>query len=162
MSRIVVIAFDTEEQAREAMATLRGVEKQGGISFEDTAIVVHHADGKMEVKNEASSATETGAVVGGLIGGVVFIVFPVAGIALGALAGAGVGASMGKGVDGKFVKEVEASLPAGKSALFLEIKSADADMAIASLRKYHGEVIQTSLDEETEEALRAALRSPAR
>ena len=161
MSRIVVIAFDTEEQAREAMASLRNVEKQGGIAFEDTAIVTHRADGKMEVKNEASSATETGAAVGALIGGVVFFVFPVAGIALGGLAGGAVGAMMGTGVDGKFVKEVEASLPAGKSALFLQIKSANADMAIASLRKYHGEVIQTSLDEETEAALKSALSSPA-
>ena len=161
MARIVVIAFDTEEQAREALATLRGVEKQGGIAFEDTAVVTRDADGKIQVKNEASSATEAGAVVGGLIGGVLFIVFPVAGIALGALAGAGVGAAMGTGVDGKFVKEVEGKLTPGKSALFLEIKSANADMAIAALRKYHGEVIQTSLDEETEAALRAALSSPA-
>jgi uncharacterized membrane protein len=161
MSRIVVIGFDTEEQARQALGSLRSVEKQGGISFEDTAVVTRTADGKVEVKNEASSATEAGAVVGGLIGGVLFIVFPVAGIALGALAGAGVGAAMGTGVDGKFVKEVEDKLTPGKSALFLEIKSANADMAIAALRKYHGEVIQTSLDEETEAALRAALSSPA-
>jgi uncharacterized membrane protein len=161
MARIVVISFDTEDQARQAMASLRNVEKQGGISFEDTAIVTHRSDGKMEVKNEASSATETGAVVGGLIGGLVFVVFPIAGIALGALAGAGVGASMGTGVDGKFVDEVKAKLPPGKSALFLEIKDANADMAIGALRRYHGEVIQTSLDEEQEEALKAALSSPA-
>ncbi|HEY4189576.1 MAG TPA: DUF1269 domain-containing protein [Candidatus Limnocylindrales bacterium] len=161
MSRVVVIGFDTEEQARAALGSLRNIEKQGGVSFEDTAVVTRHADGKVEVKNEASSATEGGAVIGGLIGGVLFVVFPVAGIALGALAGAGVGAAMGTGVDGKFVKEVEGSLAPGKSALFLEIKSADADMAIAALRKYHGEVIQTSLDEETEAALRAALASPA-
>lgn len=161
MSRIVVIAFDTEEQARQALATLRGVEKQGEIKFEDTAVVTHKADGTFDVKNEASSATEAGAVVGGLIGGIVFVIFPVAGIALGALAGAGVGAAMGHGVPGDFVKEVEAKLPAGKSALFLEIQSANADVAIAALRKYHGEVIQTSLDEETEEALKAALSSPA-
>jgi uncharacterized membrane protein len=161
MSRIVVIGFDTEEQARQALGSLRSVEKQGGNSFEDTAVVPRHEDGKVEVKNEASSATEGGAVVGGLIGGVLFFVFPVAGIALGALAGAGIGAAMGTGVDGKFVKEVEEKLQPGKSALFLEIKSANADMAIASLRKYHGEVIQTSLDDETEAALRAALESPA-
>ena len=161
MSRIVVIAFDTEDQAREALATLRSVEKQGEIHFEDTAVVTHREDGTFDVKNEASSATEAGAVVGALIGGVVFVIFPIAGIALGALAGAGVGAAMGHGVPGDFVKEVEAKLPAGKSALFLEIKSANGDVAIAALRKYHGEVIQTSLDEETEEALKAALASPA-
>ena len=34
-------------------------------------------------------------------------------------------------------------------------------MAIAVLRNYHGEVIQTSLDEDTEAALQAALSSPA-
>lgn len=161
MSRIVVIAFDTEEQAREALASLRGVEKQGQIQFEDTAVVTHRADGSFDVKNEASSATEAGAVVGAVLGGVVFVIFPIAGIALGALAGAGVGAAMHTGVDGDFVKEVEAKLPAGKSALFLEIKSANADVAIATLRRFHGEVIQTSLDEETEEALKAALASPA-
>jgi uncharacterized membrane protein len=68
---------------------------------------------------------------------------------------------MGHGVPGDFVKEVEAKLPPGKSALFLEIQSANAEVAIAALRKYHGEIIQTSLDEETEEALKAALASPA-
>jgi uncharacterized membrane protein len=161
MSQIVVIGFDTEEQARQALASLRSIEKEGGIAFEDTAIVVHHENGKMEVKNEASSAAEGGAIVGGLLGGLLFVVFPVAGIAIGALAGAGVGAAFGTGVDGKFVKDVKESLPTGKSALFLVIKQADADMAIAALRRYHGEVIQTSLDEETEEQLRAALSSPA-
>ena len=122
--------------------------------------MTHKADGSFDVKNEASSATEAGAVVGGLIGGLVFFVFPVAGIAIGAAAGAGIGAAMGQGVPGDFVKEVEAKLEAGKSALFLEIKEANADMAIAALRKYHGEVIQTSLDEETEEALQGRARQP--
>src|SRR5215467_2800330 len=135
MSRIVVISFDTEDQAREALASLRNVEKEGGIHFEDTAVVTHKADGSFDVKNEASSATEAGAVVGGLLGGVVFFVFPIAGIALGALAGAGVGAAMGTGVDGKFVDEVKEKLPPGKSALFLEIKEANGDMAIAALRR---------------------------
>jgi uncharacterized membrane protein len=161
MSRIVVIGFDTEDQARQALASLRNVEKEGGIRFEDTAVVTHKADGSFDVKNEASSATETGAVVGALLGGLVFIVFPVAGIALGALAGAGVGAAIGSGVPGDFVKEVKEKLPPGKSALFLEIKDANADMAIGALRRYHGEVIQTSLDDETEQALRDALASPA-
>ena len=161
MSRIVVISFDTEDQARQALASLRGVEKQGWHPLRGHRR--RHPQGRrfFDVKNEASSATEAGAVVGGLIGGLVFFVFPVAGIAIGAAAGAGIGAAMGQGVPGDFVKDVKGKLPAGKSAFFLEIKEANADMAIAALRKYHGEVIQTSLDEETEEALKAALASPA-
>lgn len=158
MSQVVVVAFDSEDQARSALGSLRGLEKEGLVSFEDTAIVVHRSDGKFDVKNEASGTTEAGAVVGALIGGLVFVMFPLAGIALGAAAGAGVGAAIGNGVDGKFVDEVKASLPAGKSALFLVIKDAVADATIPALRRYHGEVIQTSLDEETEAALSAALK----
>ncbi len=159
MSQFVVIGFDSEGDAFAALKTLRSVEKEGGIKFEDTAVVSHHEDGTMEVKNEASSTTKIGAVVGGALGGLVFFMFPVAGIALGAAAGAGIGAMVGTGVDGKFVDDVKAKLPPGKSALFLVIKDADADMAIAALRRFHGEVIQTTLNEETEEALRDALKS---
>jgi uncharacterized membrane protein len=158
MSQVVAIAFDSEDDARNALKSLRGLEQAGQIKFEDTAIVVHRADLEYEVKNEASSATETGAVVGAVLGGLLFVVFPLAGIALGAAAGAGVGAAMSSGVDGKFVDEVKANLPAGKSALFLVIKDANADATIPALRRYHGEVIQTSLDDDTEQALRQALK----
>ena len=158
MSQVVAISFDTESDAQSALASLRGLEKAGQIHFEDTAIVVHHADSKFEVKNEASSTTETGAVVGALLGGLLFVVFPIAGIALGAAAGAGVGALLGNGVDGDFVKEVKEQLPPGKSALFLVIKDANADATIPALRRYHGEVIQTTLDEDTEGALRDAMK----
>ena len=158
MSQVVVIAFDSEDDARSALATLRGIEHEGLVSFEDTAIVAHRSDGKFEVKNEASGTTEAGAVVGALIGGLVFFMFPLAGIALGAAAGAGVGAAIGNGVDGKFVQEVKSKLAPGKSALFLVVKDSFADATIPALRRYHGEVLQTSLDEETEEALSAALK----
>jgi len=158
MSQVVVVSFDSETDAQSAMASLRGLEKEGQIHFEDTAIVVHDAGGKFQVKNEASGTTETGAVVGALLGGLLFVVFPIAGIALGAAAGAGVGALLGNGVDGKFVQEVKETLPAGKSALFLVIKDANADATIPALRRFHGEVIQTTLDDDTEKALRDAMK----
>jgi uncharacterized membrane protein len=157
MSRIVVIGFDTDAEAHAALKTLRGVEKQGGIKFEDTAVVSMDAEGKVHVKNESSAATEVGAVVGGIMGGLLFVMFPIAGIAAGAAVGAGLGAATGQGIDGKFVDEIKAALTPGTSALFLQIQEANGDMAIASLRQYHGRVIQTSLEAETEEALRQAL-----
>ena len=157
MSRIVVIGFDTEDDARAALRTLRGVEKQGGVKLEDTAIVAMDVDGKVHVRNESSAATEVGAVVGGMMGGLLFAVFPIAGIAAGAAVGAGLGAATGQGISGTFRDEVKAELTPGTSALFLQIQEANADLSIASLRAYHGRVIQTSLEPETEEALRQAL-----
>ena len=158
MSQVVVVSFDSEDDARNALRSLRSLEAAGKIHFEDTAIVVHHSDGKFEVKNEVSGTTEAGAVIGALVGGLIFFVFPVAGIALGAAAGAGIGALVGNGVDGKFVEDVKAQLPPGKSALFLVIKDADADATIPALRRYRGEVIQTTLDPEIEAAIRDAMK----
>ena len=80
------------------------------------------ADGKVTIHNEASSGTETGAVVGAVLGGLLFVVFPVAGIVGGAAAGGLIGRAAAPGIDGEFVKEVGDDLPAGGSALFLQIK----------------------------------------
>jgi len=158
MSQLVVLGFDTEDQALDALKSLRRLESDGRISFEDTAVVTHSLDGKFQVKNEASSTTETGAVVGAILGGFVTFIFPLAGIAIGALAGAGVGAAMGRGVSGDFVKDVKEQLPPGKSALFLLVKGADVDAALGVLRNFKGDVIQTTLDPDAEEAIRNALK----
>ena len=158
MSQVVALSFNSEDDARNALASLRGLEKAGEIHFEDTAIVAHGADGKFTVKNEASGTTETAAVVGAVLGGILFVAFPIAGLAIGAAAGAGIGAMLGNGIDGNFVKDVKAQLPPGKSALFLVIKDSNADATIPALRRFHGEVIQTTLDEDTEAALRDAMK----
>src|SRR4051812_50147751 len=97
MSQLVVLGFDTEEQALDALKALRGLEKQGRIAFEDTAVVTHRTDGSFDVKNEASSATETGAAVGAVIGGAGTVMFPAGGGAGGGVGGGGPGARVGKG-----------------------------------------------------------------
>ncbi len=158
MSQLVVIAFDAEADARAALASVRDLERQGLMSLEDTAVVTHQQDGKMEVKNEASGTTEAGAIGGAVIGGLLFLAFPIAGIAAGALAGAGIGAMLGRGIDGNFVKDVQGELAPGKSALFLLIRSANRGAALAAIRQFKGTVIQTTLDDDVEQALRDALK----
>ncbi len=158
MSQLVVLGFDTEEQALEALKSLRRLEHDGRISFEDTAVVTHGLDGKFQVKNEASSTTETGAAIGAILGGFITFMFPVAGIAVGALVGGGIGALMGRGVSGDFVKDVKEELPPGKSALFLLVRGADRDAALGVLRNFKGDVIQTTLDPDAEDAIRNALK----
>jgi uncharacterized membrane protein len=158
MSQLVVLAFDAETDARAALDSIRKLEHQGLIQLEDTAVIVHGQDGKMQVTNEVSGTTETGAVGGALIGGLLFFAFPLAGLAVGALAGAGIGAALDRGVDGKFVKDVQTQLAPGKSALFLVIRRANQAAALAAMRQFSGSVIQTTLDDETEAALREALR----
>jgi len=157
MNQLIVVAFDHFDDAKTAMASLRSLEKLGRISFEDTAIVQRDPDGKANVRNEVSGTTETATVVGAVIGGIMSFAFPLIGVAIGAALGAAVGAMLDRGVSAKFIDEVKTTLRPGRSALFLVVRRSDADATIAALRPFSGDVIQTTLDTETEEALRSAL-----
>lgn len=158
MTQLVVLGFDTPDEALDVLRSLRKLESEGQIKFEDTAVVSRDADGKAHVKNELSGATETGVVVGGIIGAVIGVLaLPLAGVAIGALAGAGIAASLGTGVSRDFVDDVKAQLTPGKSALFLVIKDMNLGPALSILRSHHGKVIQTTFDDEVETQLRDAL-----
>ena len=157
MNQLLVVAFDHFDDARNAMKTLRELEREGRIRFEDTAVVERDPDGTTHVKNEVSGTTETAAAVGALVGGLVTFVFPVAGMVLGAAVGAAVGAALDRGVDPAFVDEVKNTLRPGRSALFLVVKESDADATSAALRPFRGDLIQTTLPTETQEELRKAL-----
>lgn len=157
MNQLLVMAFDHFDDSRNAMAALRSLERDGQIRFEDTAIVERDPDGTAHVRNEVSGTTETAAAVGALIGGLVTFVFPLAGIALGAALGALVGRSLDRGVSDTFVEEVKQTLRPGRSALFLVVRESNADAVMAALRQFHGDVIQTTLDTDADEALRRAL-----
>jgi uncharacterized membrane protein len=157
MNHLLVIAFDHFDDARTAMTGLRALEGDGQVSFEDTAIVERDPDGTAHVRNEVSGTTETGAAIGALIGGLVAFVFPLAGIALGAALGALVGRSLDRGVSDTFVDEVKRTLLPGRSALFLVVRQSNVDAVMAALRQFRGDVIQTTLDTEADDALRQAL-----
>jgi uncharacterized membrane protein len=157
MNQLLVVGFDHFDDARSAMASLRALEREGRIQFEDTAIVERDPDGTAHVRNEVSGTTETATVVGAVVGGLVGFVFPLAGIAIGAALGAAIGASLDRGVSADFIDEVKKTLRPGRSALFLVVRRSDADATLAALRPFKGDVIQTTLDSEAEEALRQAL-----
>ncbi len=158
MNQLMVIAFDHFDDARKAMKGLRDLEGGGRIRFEDTAIVERDPDGSVHVKNEVSGTTETAALVGAVIGSLVTFAFPPIGLAIGAAVGAAVGSTLDSGVSSAFIDDVKTTLRPGRSALFLVVKQAEADAVMAALRPYSGDVIQTTLDSEAEEALRDAMR----
>jgi uncharacterized membrane protein len=157
MGHFLAITFDKADDAEAALRSVRSLEHLGKVGLEDTAVVRKDADGKVTFHNEASSGTETGAAVGAVLGGLLLVVFPV-GIAVGAVAGAIVGRAAAPGIDGAFVKEVGQDLPAGGSALFLQIKDGDPGLLVGALGQYHGRVRQTSYDDDVEQALDESLR----
>jgi uncharacterized membrane protein len=82
-------------------------------------------------------------------------------MAIGAATGAAAGALSDYGVDDNFMKELGSNLEPGGGALILLVRRVTADKVIPQI-KIPGKVIQTSLDDETEQRLSDALAAAGR
>jgi uncharacterized membrane protein len=166
MSDLVVLDFDGEGTADEVLTRLRALQKEYLIDLEDACVVVHTDAGKIQVKQAVnltqlgfSSGATTGMLIGALAG--LLVLNPLAGMAAGGLAGAGMGALSGKladyGINDQFIKDLGKTIPPRSSALFLLIKRSTPDKVLPEIEPYRPRVLRTSLSQEQEDKLRAAL-----
>jgi uncharacterized membrane protein len=162
MSNLVAIAypdFDTAERVRQELIQAT---KEHLVRLEDAVVVECQQDGKIKL-HQAVSTAGAGAAGGALWGGLIGLLFlaPLFGMAIGAASGALAGKMTDTGVNDKFMKELGAKLQPGNAAL-IALGSTDArDKLMERVSPYGGDVIQTSLDNEDEEQLRAALGEKA-
>jgi uncharacterized membrane protein len=166
MSDLIVLGFDGIGSADDVLTKLRALQKEHLIDLEDACVVIRSPDEKLQVKQAvnltklgAASGLSTGMLVGALAG--LLVLNPLAGMAVGGLAGAGFGALSGSladfGINDEFIKSVGESIPPGSSALFILIKRSTADKVIPEIERYKPRVLKTSLTNEKEEELKAAL-----
>lgn len=160
MSNLIIIIFDNEDDADKVRESARQLQGQNLLSLDDSAVVVKDANGKISVRNELDRGVKVGAIGGGLIGLMLgFIFFPLSGLIVGALGGALVGRMVDLGVDPKFVKDVEEAMHPSSSAIFLLVREANSNAALAALKPYKGTLYHTSLSTEGEENIRRVLSS---
>ncbi len=158
MSNIIVITFDNSDEAGKVRESLRKIEHGGYLNLDDSAVIVRDDEGKFHVHDELDKGVKVGAVGGGLLGLLIGFMFaPLGAIILGAAAGGLIGSTFDLGISKKFIKDVEASMEPGTSAIFFVISQANPTMALAALKPYKGEVYHTSLDPDDEEHLRKIL-----
>jgi uncharacterized membrane protein len=158
VSTIIVITFDNVEEAPRVREALRKVEHGGYLNLDDSAVVVRDEDGKYHTKDQLDRGIKVGAGLGGVLGLFLAVVFaPLAGLVLGATLGGLIGKTFDLGISKKFIKDVEADMEPGTSAIFFIIRDADPTMALAALKPYKGTVYHTSLDPDDEEHLQRIL-----
>jgi uncharacterized membrane protein len=156
MSDLVAIAYDDLPTAQQVASNLGDAVKSHVIELEDLVIVERQADGKVKLHQPslAGLGAASGALWGGLIG-LIFLV-PLFGMAVGAAAGAAGGALSDTGVDDKFLKRLGSELEPNKAALIVLVSKVSVDKILPEI-KIPGTVIQTSLNNDDEQALERAL-----
>jgi uncharacterized membrane protein len=158
MSTLVAIAYPDMATAERVRQELIQAAKEHLVQLEDAVVVEHRPDGKIKL-HQAMSTTGAGAAGGALWGGLIGLIFlaPLFGMAVGAASGALGGKLADVGVNDDFVKNLGARLQAGGAALIVLGSTGAGDKVIDRVKGYGGDVIQTSLSNEDEEHLRAAL-----
>jgi uncharacterized membrane protein len=162
MSNLVAIAYPDAGTAERVRQELIQATKEHLVRLDDAVVVECDPNGKVKL-HQAVSTTGAGAAGGALWGGLIGLLFlaPLFGMAIGAASGALAGKLSDTGVNDNFMKELGAKLQPGTAAL-IALGSTDArDKLMERVSPYGGEVIQTSLDNEDEERLRAALGEKA-
>jgi uncharacterized membrane protein len=170
MSDLIVLDFDGVGTADEVLTKLRSMQKTYLIDLEDACVVVHTEAGKLQIKQAvnltaagAASGASSGMLIGALAG--LLVLNPLAGLAVGGLAGAGFGALSGSladyGINDDFIKRLGKTIPRGSSALFLLVRSSTPDKVLPEIEPFKPRVLKTSLSNEQENALKAALAGRA-
>jgi uncharacterized membrane protein len=162
VSTLIAIAYEDAQTAEQVRGELIQATKEHLLTLEDAVVVEHRADGKIKL-HQAQSTAGVGAAGGALWGGLIGLLFfvPLFGMAIGAATGAVAGKMTDVGVNDDLMKNLGAKMPPGGAALIVLGRADAPDKVLERVSKYGGEVIQTSLDAEDEEHLRAALGEPA-
>jgi uncharacterized membrane protein len=160
MSNLVAVAFPDRATAEEVMATLGRLQTEKAIELEDAVIVTRDEQGKVKLHQSRKLAT-SGALGGALWGGLIGLIFlvPLFGMAIGAATGAATGALTDVGVDDNFMKDLGAKLQPGGAAVIVLVHRSTPDKVLPEIARFGGDVIQTSLDDETEQRLREVLET---
>jgi uncharacterized membrane protein len=170
MSNLVVLGFDGMHTADDVLNKVRALQKEYLIDLEDACVVERDKSGKVYIK-QAVNLMALGAAMGGsrgaLWGALVGLLFlnPLAGMAVGAITGAGAGALSSSladyGIADDFVKKLGETIPNESSALFILFRTVNEDKVLPEIEPYKPRVLRTSLSNEGEKKLSAALRKAA-
>ncbi len=158
MSDLIAVAYPDMQTAEAVRERLTQLIVEHAIELEDAVIVDRDEKGKVKL-HQAHRPAMAGAAGGALWGGLIGLLFlaPLVGMAIGAAAGGASGALADVGVSDQFMKELGQKLAPGGAALIVLVRRVTPDKVLPEIRQYGGEVIQTSLDDDSEARLREVL-----
>jgi uncharacterized membrane protein len=156
--------MDRAGQVRDRITTLGWVERR--LVLSDIAVVMRRPDGSFALDREhfPVAANLVGATAVGFIAGLVLAV-PMVGAAVGSLLGGigtGIATAAGVGISDEFVREIEAMMKPGTSALFVLDDEGDMDIILREIRGLGGTVLKTNVDVDRANLIQSTLAAESR
>jgi uncharacterized membrane protein len=153
-------------QVRDEISKLAWDNGNGGkyLILLDIVVVVRNTNGSFTFDQEPfpGVANIAGCAAAGFIAGLV-VAAPLSGAVIGAIVGSAgtVVAANLAGISLEFVKEVEALMKPGTSALFVLDEQGDMNMILQMIRGQGGTIVKTNVDLERTKLIQAALAAGA-
>jgi uncharacterized membrane protein len=164
MAELVVIGYKDEATANQVMSTLEKLQRDLVIQVAGAAVVVSGEDGKLKMVTP-THATGQGAASGALWGTIIGMLFlmPFAGAAIGGAMGALMGKGADVGIKSEFIQQVQGlTVTPGTAAVVILFTKVTADKALEALAPFGGELLKSSLSNDAEERIQAAISEAAK
>ena len=157
MSELLVIGYDTPEEAEQARVTLIDLSRDYLVDVGDAVVAAVDAKGRIKLNQMVNLWTvgASGGAFWGILVGLLFL-HPLIGVAAGAASGALMGALSDYGINDDFMKKVAAVLKPGQAALFIMARKTSSERVLEKLGEKGGHIIRTNLDLSQEERVREA------
>jgi uncharacterized membrane protein len=158
VSGLVAIAYPDLARAEAVRQELVRAAGEGLVQLDDAVLVERTLDGGVKLHQLRSSAlgvAKKGAAGGALIG--LLFLAPLLGAAIGAAGGAIGGKLADEGIDNVFMEDLGARLRPGAAALIALGSTEQREELIERVKRYGGDVLQSSLSPADHAHLKEAL-----
>jgi uncharacterized membrane protein len=163
---VIVVGFDDDDRAYEAMTTLSELASQGQLGLAEAAVVVRDDDGHIDVKDQVASEGWAGTASGGLVGLLIGILGGPLGILIGGATGLAVG-SLFDLADGEdtdtALTQVSKTVKVGRTSLLAQVVEQSPEVLDSAMARLSGTVVRRSVaDVEAEIAAAEAAQREAK
>jgi uncharacterized membrane protein len=162
VAELIAIAYPEQERAASVLDTIKLLHDGRVIDVEDAVAISKDHEGRYK-SDGGRRDIERGAVAGALIGTVIGLIFlaPAVGTLFGAASGAVGGSIADVGRIDDFVTQVGQQMPPGSSLLIMQLRGGDVERLLSELNPHSGKLIRTTLPDDAEARIRAALGEAA-
>jgi uncharacterized membrane protein len=157
------VGYDDIARAEQVRAEIGRLGETRCLVLLDTAVVVRYPDGCVTLDGEpfVAPANFSGRTFAGFLAGLALGAPPLCGAAVGAWVGRRGGAAAEVGIDDDFIREVEALMKPGTSALFVLDQEGDMAAILQGIRGLGGTVLKTNVDLERAKLIQSTLAAAA-